>query len=80
MLTPERMQALRSLNTLAGERGQTLAQMSLSWLLKDQRITSVLVGASSVAQLKDSLRAIRNLKFSEEELELIDRLSAPAML
>jgi len=80
MLTSERMQALRSLNTLAGERGQTLAQMSLSWLLKDQRITSVLVGASSVAQLKDSLRAIRNLKFSEEELELIDRLSAPAML
>lgn len=79
-LTEERLQALRGLNDIAASRGQTLAQMSIAWLLKDPRITSVLVGASSVQQLKDNLFAVKNTAFSTEELEAIDRLAAPVMM
>lgn len=62
------------LNEIAQERGQTLAQMALVWLLKDPWVTSVLIGASSVAQLDDNVAALRNLKFSKEELVMIEQI------
>jgi L-glyceraldehyde 3-phosphate reductase len=79
-LTTERQQALRDLNNLASKRGQTLSQMSIAWLLKDSRVTSVLIGASSVKQLENNLLALKNIEFSREELNLIDRISAPVMM
>lgn len=80
MLTEERQAALQKLNEIAKARGQSLAQMSIAWLLKDSRITSVLVGASSVNQLDDNLQALKNISFSAEELDLIDKTSAPVMM
>jgi L-glyceraldehyde 3-phosphate reductase len=68
------MDKVRKLNEVALKRGQTLAQMALAWLLKDQRVTSVLIGASSVAQLKDNLESTKNLKFSKEELKEIEEI------
>ena len=79
-LTDERLTALRALNKIAEKRGQSLAQMSIAWLLKDARVTSVLVGASSVAQLDDNLKALNIITFSDEELKLIDKTSAPVMM
>ena len=79
-LTPAMLEALRGLNSLALKRGQSLAQMSLSWLLADDRITSVLIGASSLAQLKDNLQALDNTDFTDEELVEIERLSAPVQV
>jgi L-glyceraldehyde 3-phosphate reductase len=73
MLTEETMRHVRVLNDLAASRGQTLAQMALAWALRDGRVTSVLIGASSVAQLEDSLGCVRNLDFTAEELEAIDK-------
>ena len=61
------------LNRVAGKRGQTLAQMALSWVLRDLRVTSALIGASSVRQLEDSLRALDNLDFTDKELSAIDK-------
>lgn len=63
---------VRQLNEIAKGRGQSLAQMAIAWLLKDQRVTSVLIGASSVAQLKDNLATRNNLNFSAEELKRIE--------
>ena len=80
MLTPTMMQALRGLNDLALKRGQSLAQMALSWLMNDQRVTSVIIGASSVPQIEDNLKSLDNLSFSQEELQLIEDLSAPIQL
>ena len=77
--TEEKKKAITGLNELAQKRGQSLAQMSLAWLLKDKRITSVLIGASSVKQLEDNLQTLNNLDFSDEELKLIDELSAPVI-
>lgn len=71
-LTPERVEKLRQLNTIAGKRGQSLAQMALSWVLRDHSITSVLIGASKPAQLIDSLRCLENYTFSNDELKEID--------
>lgn len=73
-VTAEKIEKVRKLNRLAVERGQTLAEMSLAWLLKDDRVTSVLVGASSVSQLENNLKAIRNISFTEEELKTIDSI------
>ena len=73
-LTPERLDQIRALNEIAQQRGQSLAQMALSWLLKDPRITSVLVGASSSEQLLDSLLCLNNLSFAEEELIKIEQI------
>lgn len=67
-LTAELRQRLLRLNTLAARRGQTLAEMALAWLLKDELVTSVIVGASSVDQLADNLKAVGNTSFSAEEL------------
>ncbi|GAB2475749.1 L-glyceraldehyde 3-phosphate reductase [Streptosporangium sandarakinum] len=73
MLTEETMRHVRRLNEIAQGRGQTLAQMALSWALRDSRVTSVLIGASSVGQLEDSLGAVRNLSFTDDELVAIDK-------
>lgn len=72
VLTPHLLQKLKRLNELAQQRGQTLAEMSLAWLLKDELVTSVIVGASSVGQLADNLKAVENTHFSDEELKAID--------
>ena len=80
MLTPTLMKALRGLNDLAAQRGQSLAQMALSWLINDPRVTSVIIGASSVAQIEDNLQSIRNTDFSAQELKLIEELSAPIQI
>jgi L-glyceraldehyde 3-phosphate reductase len=72
LLTDEAMDKVRALNDLAARRGQTLAQMALAWTLRDSRVTSALIGASSVEQLEDNLRALDNLEFSEDELAAID--------
>jgi L-glyceraldehyde 3-phosphate reductase len=74
-LTPEMMQTLEQLNEIAKGRGQSLAQMALAWVLNDDRVTSVIVGASSVEQLKSNMQSIRNTGFSEEEIRLIDKLT-----
>ncbi|HET8765812.1 MAG TPA: aldo/keto reductase, partial [Pedococcus sp.] len=73
LLTDETLAHTRRLNDLAQERGQSLAQLALAWALRDERVTSVLIGASSVAQLEDSAAAVANLRFSDAELEEIDR-------
>jgi L-glyceraldehyde 3-phosphate reductase len=77
-LTEENLARVRALNEIAGRRGQTLAQMAVAWVLRDGRVTSALVGASSVAQLDDSLGALDNLDFSADELEEIDRHAVEA--
>jgi L-glyceraldehyde 3-phosphate reductase len=72
MLTDQALDHIRALNAVAGERGQSLAQMALAWTLRDPRVTSPLVGASSIAQLEDNLGALDRLDFSDAELETID--------
>lgn len=74
-ITPELIENLHKLNALAAERGQSLAQMALAWNLKDDLVTSVIIGASSVAQIDDNLAAIKNTKFTAEELNIIDSLT-----
>ena len=78
-LTPEVLAKLRGLNELAGKRGQTLAQMATQWVVRDPRMTSALIGASSVAQLEENVAAVAAAEFSAEELEEIDRLAAGPM-
>jgi L-glyceraldehyde 3-phosphate reductase len=72
-LTDENLAHVRGLNEIAQRRGQSLAQMAIAWVLRDARVTSALIGASSVAQLEDSVAALGNLEFSGEELAEIDR-------
>lgn len=74
VLTPEFVQKLRKLNELAQSRGQSLAQMALAWNLKDDYVTSVIIGASSTAQIDDNLNAIRNTVFTKEELDKINEI------
>ncbi|MFK8029642.1 MAG: aldo/keto reductase [Gammaproteobacteria bacterium] len=74
-LTAERLSQIHALNNLAAERGQTLAQMALSWVLRDQRVTSAIVGASHTEQLLDSLKAVGSEPFTHEELARIDDIS-----
>lgn len=73
-LTPETLDKIRALNDVAAQRGQTLAEMALAWLLKDDYVTSVIIGASSVGQLADNLKAIENTTFSPEELAQIEKI------
>jgi L-glyceraldehyde 3-phosphate reductase len=70
--TDEHVSHLRALNDIATSRGQSLAQLALSWALRDPRVTSVLIGASSVEQLENNVGALENLDFSEDELSRID--------
>lgn len=72
LLTEQNLVAIRRLNEIASQRGQTLAQMAIAWVLRDPRITSALIGARTVAQLDDSLDAIRQPDFSADELTAID--------
>jgi L-glyceraldehyde 3-phosphate reductase len=72
-LTEEALAKIRALNEVAKRRGQSLAQMALAWALRDPRITSALIGASSVAQLEDNVGALARLDFTDEELAEIDR-------
>jgi L-glyceraldehyde 3-phosphate reductase len=73
LLGEETLARVRALNEIAQRRGQSLAQMAIAWVLRDPRVSSALIGASSVAQLEDSLGALSNLSFSAEELEQIER-------
>ena len=73
-VTPEKVEAARQLNEIARHRGQTLAEMALAWVLRDERMTSVIVGASSVNQLADNLQALNQLEFTAEELNGIERI------
>ncbi len=73
-LTDEKLAAVKALNKMAEDRGQTLAEMALAWVLKDDVITSVIIGASKTEQILDNLKAIENTSFTAEELSEIDRL------
>ena len=73
-ITENILQKIRLLNEIAEGRGQTLARMALAWLMKDKRITSVLIGASSVSQLEDNLKTLENLQFGEDELLKIEEI------
>ena len=73
LLTPEAREKIRALNEIAERRGQSLAQMAVAWVLRDERVTSALVGASSVAQLEANVAALENLDFSTDELAEIDK-------
>lgn len=74
-LTPEVLSKIQALNERAAMRGQSLAEMALAWLLKNETVTSVIVGASSVEQLGDSLKTLNHLSFEEEELHAIEKNS-----
>lgn len=74
-LTQEKLAQIRALNSVAEARGQSLAQMALSWLLRNEEVTSVLVGASKPEQLLDNIKALDNLSFTDEELKKIDEIS-----
>jgi L-glyceraldehyde 3-phosphate reductase len=73
VLSEETLSKVRALNELASSRGQSLAEMALAWTLRDERITSTLIGASSVAQLEENVRALERLDFTPDELAEIDR-------
>jgi L-glyceraldehyde 3-phosphate reductase len=73
MLSPENLERTRQLDAIAKRRGQTLAQMALAWALRDKRVTSALIGASSPEQVADSVKALDNLSFTADELKEIDR-------
>jgi L-glyceraldehyde 3-phosphate reductase len=73
LLTPQNLERARELDAIAKRRGQTLAQMALAWTLRDKRVTSALIGASSPEQVIDSVRALDNLSFTADELKEIDR-------
>jgi L-glyceraldehyde 3-phosphate reductase len=72
LITEDNIRRIRELNAIAESRGQTLAQMAIAWVLRDARVTSALIGARTVDQLKDSLKSLDNLDFSAEELKNID--------
>ena len=73
MLSEENLQRVRALNEIAGSRGQSLAQMALAWTLRDPRVTTTLIGASSVDQLEQNVAALGRLDFSDDDLSEIDR-------
>jgi L-glyceraldehyde 3-phosphate reductase len=73
MLTEERLSHVRALNELAERRGQALSQMAIAWVLRDPRVTSALIGASSVEQLEQNIASLDRIEFSADELEAIDR-------
>ncbi len=74
IITPALVGKIKKLNDIAVQRGQSLAQMAIAWLLKDERVTSVLIGASKVSQLQDNLNSLKNLEFSENELADIEEI------
>ena len=68
-MTKEKLAQIEALNKMAGERGQSLAQMALSWILKDEDVTSVLIGASRPEQIIQNVEIVQNTKFTREELK-----------
>ena len=76
-ITEDKLARIRALQSIAVQRGQTLAEMAVAWVLRDPRVTSALVGASKVSQLDDNVAALRNLKFTPEELRAIDAALTP---
>ncbi|MBO0778189.1 MAG: aldo/keto reductase [Ktedonobacteraceae bacterium] len=75
VLAPGQLDKVRRLNAIAHDRGQTLAQMALAWILRHPEVTSVLTGASKVEQIEENVGALQNLEFSEEELRAIDEIT-----
>ena len=73
-VTPARVEAVKQLAVIAAERGQSIAQMALAWVLADERVTSCIIGTSSVTQLENNLATLNNLTFSEEEMKRIDSI------
>jgi L-glyceraldehyde 3-phosphate reductase len=78
MLSDENLAHIRALHEIAAARGQSLAQLALAWTLRDPRVTSALIGASSVAQLEANVGALQRLDFSDEELAAIDQQAVDA--
>ena len=78
LLTEESLAHIRALNGIAEQRGQSLAQLALAWALRDARVTTVLIGASSVGQLEQNLGALDNLDFADDELAAIDQHAVDA--
>jgi L-glyceraldehyde 3-phosphate reductase len=78
MLSEDALNHIRALNEIAAERSQALAQMAIAWVLRDPRVTSALIGASSVAQLEQNVAALDNLEFTDDELTTIDRHAVEA--
>jgi L-glyceraldehyde 3-phosphate reductase len=72
----DKLTQVRALNEMAAQRGQTLAEMAVAWVLRDPRVTSALVGTSKVSQVDDNVAALKNLKFSAKELSRIDGILA----
>jgi len=79
-VTPLLVDKVKQLNEIAAQRGQTMAEMALAWALRDERVTSLIVGARNTVQLNDSLNALQHLSFSQEELDLIDTILDGATL
>jgi len=73
MLTKQNLTHIRALNEIAQRRGQSLAQLALAWIVRDERVTSVVTGASSVKQLEQNVAALNNLEFTTQELDEIDK-------
>ncbi len=73
-ITPAKLNAIRQLNAIAEQRGQKLAEMAVAWLLRDDRVTSVLIGASKVAHVQDACNALKNINFTAAELSAIDEI------
>jgi L-glyceraldehyde 3-phosphate reductase len=80
MVTPENIERARALNEIAARRGQTLAQMAIAWALRNQRVTSALVGASSVSQLEQNVAALEHPDFDDGELAEIDRYAVDGQI
>lgn len=78
-LKPELLEKVKKLNQIAEERGQSLTQMALAWILKDDKVTSVLIGASRPEQILENIKALDNLEFSEEELRRIDEIARESL-
>ena len=78
-MTAAKVDAARSLNEIAAARGQSLSEMVLAWLLADRRVTSVIIGASSVSQLLVNLKAVECRPFTSDELERINTIAASAI-
>jgi L-glyceraldehyde 3-phosphate reductase len=80
LINDEAISKIRALNEIAAGRDQTLAQLALAWVLRDSRVTSALIGASSVAQLEANLAALDRLDFTDDELEEIDRYATDSAI
>ena len=74
MIHEEHLEQIRALQNIAAQRGQSLAEMAVSWILRDGMVTSVLIGASKPTQILENLRALKNTTFTDEELRMIDEV------